>query len=269
MFDWNALATALGVLLAMGGVTWVLSLAKTDVSIVDSLWSLMFLAAALVYWQAADASTDRAALVLVLVTLWAVRLAGYITWRNWGEGEDSRYQEIRERNQPGFAFKSLYLVFALQSLIALVVSLPLLAAMQGTSPLGWLDYAGVALFAVGFLFEAVGDWQLARFKADPDNAGEVLDSGLWRYTRHPNYFGNACIWWGLFLLGLSAGGWWSLVSPVLMTFLLLKVSGVAMLEKDIGERRPAYRDYIQRTNAFLPGPPKTAKDVATTGGVRS
>jgi steroid 5-alpha reductase family enzyme len=257
VFDADAFFTALGVMLAIALATWVLSLWKHDVSIVDSLWSLLFLVAALVYVALVETPGERALLVLALVTLWALRLAVYITWRNWGEGEDHRYRQMRERNDPGFAYKSVYLVFGLQAVIAWVISLPLLAAIHGDAPLNWLDGVGVGLFVVGFLFEAVGDWQLARFKRDPANRGAVMDRGLWRYTRHPNYFGNACIWWGLFAIGLAAGGWWSLVSPLLMTLLLLKVSGVAMLEKDIAQRRPAYRDYIRRTNAFLPGPPKS------------
>lgn len=256
MFDLTSYLLGLAAILAAGTLTWLISLRRRDVSIVDSLWSLMFLLAALVYLGGAGQAGDRALLVMLLVALWSLRLAAYITWRNWGEGEDRRYQAIRARNQPGFEWKSLYLVFWLQGVIAWVVSLPLLAAMNGDAPLGLLDYAGVLLWAVGMLFEAGGDWQLARFKADPANKGKVLDTGLWRYTRHPNYFGNACIWWGLFLIALSAGGWWTVVSPVIMTFLLLKVSGVALLEQDIGERRPAYRDYILRTNAFLPGPPR-------------
>ncbi|MDQ1345785.1 MAG: hypothetical protein QG586_1316, partial [Pseudomonadota bacterium] len=137
-------------------------------------------------------------------------------------------------------------------------SLPLLAAIHSDAPLGWLDIAGVALWVVGLVFEAGGDWQLARFKADPGNRGRVLDTGFWRYTRHPNYFGDFCVWWGFFLIALAAGGAWSIVGPVLMSVLLLKVSGVALLEKDIGERRPAYRDYVRRTNAFFPGPPRVA-----------
>jgi steroid 5-alpha reductase family enzyme len=149
-------------------------------------------------------------------------------------------------------------VFGLQAALAWVISLPLLAATGSTAPLGWLDAAGVALWLVGMIFEAGGDWQLARFKRDPANRGKVLDTGLWRYTRHPNYFGDFCVWWGFFLIALSAGGWWSIVGPLAMSFLLLKVSGVALLEKDIGERRPAYRDYIRRTNAFFPGPPRAA-----------
>lgn len=262
MFDLTSFSYALGVLLAMGAVTWVVSLIKGDVSIVDSLWSLMFLGAALVYWTGAGEPTARAWLVIGLVTLWALRLAAYITWRNWGEDEDRRYQQIRERNEPGFAVKSLYLVFGLQAVIAWIVSLPLLAAIHGAAPLGWLDGLALGLFVLGFVFEAVGDWQLARFKGDPDNVGKVLDTGLWRYTRHPNYFGNACIWWGFFLFALAAGAWWSVLSPLAMTFLLLKVSGVSLLEEDISERRPAYRDYVRRTNAFIPGPPKAPRSSA-------
>jgi steroid 5-alpha reductase family enzyme len=255
--DWGSYLAGLGVMLAMGGVTWLISLRKQDVSIVDSLWSLMFLGGALTYYALADSPDERGLLVLVLVALWAIRLSAYITWRNWGEGEDHRYRKIRERNEPGFAFKSLYLVFALQAVIAWIVSLPLLIAIDSTAPLGWLDLAGLALFTVGFLFEAVGDWQLTAFKRDPENAGKVLDTGLWRYTRHPNYFGNACMWWGFFAFAWSVGGWWALVSPLLMTWLLLKVSGVSLLESDISERRPKYRDYVARTSAFVPWPPKT------------
>jgi hypothetical protein len=185
-----------------------------------------------------------------------VRLSAHITWRNRGHGEDRRYQQIRRNNDPGFAFKSLYIVFGLQALLAWVISLPLLAAASSSSPLGWLDALGVLLWIVGFLFEAGGDWQLARFTADPANKGKVMDRGFWAWTRHPNYFGDACAWWGLGVLGLAAGGWWSVPGPLLMTLLLLKVSGVTLLEKDIGERRPGYADYVRRTSAFLPRPPR-------------
>jgi len=147
----------------------------------------------------------------------------------------------------------------LQGVIAWIVSLPLLIAIGGAAPLGTLDYLGIGLWAVGMLFEAGGDFQLARFKADPANRGKVMDRGLWRFTRHPNYFGNACIWWGFGLMAVAAGAWWALLSPLVMTFLLLKVSGVSLLEQDIGERRPAYADYIARTSAFLPLPPKRGR----------
>jgi steroid 5-alpha reductase family enzyme len=256
MFDLNAYLIGLAAILAAGVLTWLISLLRKDVSIVDSLWAPMFFIAALAYALSVEAPGERTTLVLALVGLWALRLSGYITWRNHGEPEDRRYQQIRANNEPGFAFKSLYIVFGLQGVLAWVISLPLLAAIAGQGPLGWLDYAGVALWLIGMSFEAGGDFQLARFKADPANKGKVMDRGLWRYTRHPNYFGNACIWWGLFLIALAAGGWWAVLAPALMTFLLLKVSGVSMLEKDIHERRPEYRAYIERTNAFIPGPPR-------------
>ena len=247
-----------GVILALALVTWLVSLSRRDVSIVDSVWPLLILSAGLVYGASLHASGPRASLLLALVTLWALRLAVYITARNWGEAEDHRYRAIRARNQPRFEFKSLYLVFGLQGLLAAVVSMPLLAGLGSGASLNTLDAVGVVLVIAGFLFETIGDWQLARFKAHPKNRGRVLDSGLWRYTRHPNYFGECCIWWGFYAIALAAGGWWAIVSPLLMSLLLLRVSGVALLEKDIGERRPAYRDYVARTNAFMPGRPRDA-----------
>ncbi len=257
MFDLHLWLAALVVLAAFAFAGWLASLPLRNVSIVDSMWSVMFLLAAVTYALGrAGPLPPRAVLVLVLVGAWSLRLAGYITWRNRGHGEDFRYQKIRANNEPNFAFKSLYIVFGFQALLAWVISLPLLAGIHSNAPLGALDYAGALLWAIGFVFEAGGDWQLARFKADPANRGKVMDTGLWRYTRHPNYFGDFCIWWGFFLIALSAGGWWSAIGPVLMSVLLLRVSGVALLEKDIGERRPAYRDYVRRTNAFFPGPPR-------------
>jgi steroid 5-alpha reductase family enzyme len=242
-------------------VTWVLSLLKRNVAIVDSLWSLMFLLLAYTYAHFAHLSGPRNLLALVLVSVWGLRLAAHITWRNWGHGEDRRYQAIRARNEPYFAFKSLYLVFVLQAVLAWVISLPLLGALAtaaGVDPgvLGWLDYAGAAVWLLGFVFEAGGDWQLVRFKADPANRDKVMDRGFWRLTRHPNYFGDFCVWWGLYLIALAAGAWWSIIGPVLMSVLLMRVSGVTLLEKDIGERRPKYADYVRRTNAFFPWLPK-------------
>lgn len=260
-FDINSWLTALYALLAFGVVGWLISLLRRDVSIVDSMWSLMFLIATVTYAFLAESPGMRAVLVIVLVAVWSVRLAAHITWRNWGEEEDYRYQKIRKNNSPNFGFKSLYIVFGLQAGLAWIISIPLLIAVNADSAIGYLDIAGAALWLVGFIFETVGDLQLARFKSDPKSQGRVLDTGLWRFTRHPNYFGEFCIWWGFYLIAFSAGGWWSIVSPALMTFLLLRVSGVAMLEKDIGKRRPQYADYIERTNAFFPGPPKRGVSV--------
>jgi len=251
-----SLLSGLVALLALAFCTWTVSLAKRDVSIVDSVWSVMILLAGGVYAAVQLALAERAWWVLALAAVWALRLCGYITWRNWGEGEDHRYQAIRARNQPNFEWKSLYLVFVLQAVLAWIVSLSLLAAIGSEQPWSWLDTLGVAVVVFGIVFEAVGDAQLAAFKARPENRGKVMNRGLWRYTRHPNYFGEFCVWWGFYLLALAAGGWWAIISPLLMSVLLLKVSGVALLEKDIGERRPAYRDYIANTNAFFPGIPR-------------
>ncbi len=248
--------TGLAATLALALVTWSVSLGKRDVSIVDSAWPALILAAGLGYALALPAVGPRAVCVGALATLWAVRLGVYITWRNWGEPEDRRYQAIRARNQPGFALKSVYLVFALQAVLAWIVSAPLLAALASGRAPGVLDVLGAALAVCGLVFETVADLQLARFRSHAANRGRVLDSGLWRYTRHPNYFGEFCVWWGFFTIALSAGGWWAIVSPLLMTVLLLKVSGVTLLEADIGGRRPDYRAYVRRTNAFFPGPPR-------------
>lgn len=254
MFDLHPIATGLLIVLAAASATWLLSLALRDVSIVDSMWSLFFLMAAAVYIAATPLVGPRAMLILSLVAIWALRLAVFLTWRNWGEPEDRRYVAIRRRNEPGFAFKSLFLVFWLQGLLAWIISLPLYAAVVGPYSFGLLDYLGIAFWVTGLLFESIGDFQLARFKADSRNEGRVMDSGLWRYTRHPNYFGDFCVWWGFYLLALSAGGWWTIFAPLLMSLLLLKVSGVTLLEKEIANRRPRYAEYVENTNAFFPGP---------------
>jgi steroid 5-alpha reductase family enzyme len=255
-FNFELWLAALPVLLIAATITWLVSLPLRNVAIVDSLWSLMFFAAGVVYALDADPRSPRLALVLWLLAIWAARLSLYITVRSIGKGEDRRYQAIRARNQPRFALKSLYLVFWLQALLAWIISLPLLGAFASNAPLGLLDYLGALLWVVGLVFEAGGDWQLARFKKNRANADAVMKRGLWRYTRHPNYFGEFCIWWGFWLVAVSAGGWWSLPGPALLTLLLLRVSGVSLLEKDIGNRRPQYADYVLKTNAFFPGPPR-------------
>jgi steroid 5-alpha reductase family enzyme len=253
-FNAEVWLSALPVLLIASTFTWLLSLPLRNVSVVDSLWSLMLFAAGVIYALGADPRAPRFALVLWPLALWAARLSFFITVRNMGKGEDRRHQDIRERHEPRFSFKSLYLVFWMQALLAWIVSLPLLGAFSSNAPLGLLDFAGLGLWLVGFVFEAVGDWQLSRFKRNPANADAVLEKGLWSLTRHPNYFGEFCVWWGFWLLAVSAGGAWSLPGPVLVTVLLLRVSGVRRLEKDIGKRRPRYADYVLKTNAFFPGP---------------
>ncbi len=259
MIDMSLLLVALGVMLLMAFAVWGLSLVLHDVSIVDSVWSLFFLAAALTYIGNAPPDAARAWLVLALVAAWALRLSAYLTWRNWGEPEDRRYAAMREKHGAGFPLTSLVIVFVLQAVLAWIIAMPLYPAMTGAWPIGPLDYLGAALVVVGIGFETVADLQLARFKSRPENEGRVLDTGLWRYSRHPNYFGDFCVWWGFYLIALSAGGWWTVFAPLLMTVLLLRVSGVALLEKDIGERRPRYADYVARTSAFFPRPPREAR----------
>jgi Predicted membrane protein len=240
----------------------VASVVRCDASLVDRMWPVFIAGGAVAYWRGAEDTTARAATMLVLVIAWAVRLGVYIARRNWGHGEDRRYRAIRARNEPHFAWKSLYLVFALQALLAWIVAAPVYVGLTGSRPFGALDVAGAAVAAFGIVFEAIADAQMSRFKADPAHCGQVMDHGLWRYTRHPNYFGEACVWWGLSAMALGAAGLagaWALVSPLLMTVLLLKVSGVTLLEKDIGERRPAYRDYVATTPAFIPGLPRRAR----------
>lgn len=252
--------SALAYCLALGLFTWLCSLVRKDASLADRAWPVAVGGAGLMQvFLPPGAPSQRAIVMALLGVAWALRLGFYVTARNWGHGEDRRYRDMRLRNEPGFGWKSLYLVFGLQAVLAWIVASPFLAGAMGVRPWGWPDTASAALVAFGITFEAIGDAQLARFKADPAHRGRVMDRGLWRYTRHPNYFGECCVWWGLWLMAAHGAGWsgaWSIVSPVVMNLLLLKVSGVALLEKDIAQRRPAYRDYIARTNAFLPGPPR-------------
>ena len=250
--------TALPAMLALGGLAWAIATARRNVGLVDIFWPIFFVVGAAVYATAAPSLDARAVLVLLLVTGWALRLSIYLAIRNWNAPEDHRYRAIRERNDPGFTWKSIYLVFGLQAMLAWIISAPLAAAIGSSAPIGALDVFGATLIVFGIGFEAFADSQLTQFKADQANNGRVMDRGLWRYSRHPNYFGEYCVWWGLYAIALSAGAWWTVFSPLFMTLLLLKISGVALLEKDIGERRPAYREYVARTNAFFPGPPKEA-----------
>lgn len=250
---------ALACLAGASVIAWLFSLVISDVSFVDSLWSLFFVLVAGVCATQALPLSPAGLLVLLLVTVWALRLSLHITVRNWGEPEDSRYQTIRENNEPHFRFKSLYIVFGLQALLAWIISIPLLFAVMTSGDIGPLQIIATVVWLIGFVFEAGGDWQLMQFRKNRSGSKAVLNSGLWRYTRHPNYFGDACIWWSFWLFAVAAGAWWTVYAPMLMTFLLLKVSGVAMLEKTIGSRRPEYAEYIERTSAFIPMPPKPEK----------
>ena len=233
---------------------WLYSLKRKNVNIVDSLWSILFLLITLTYFNLAESLGWRSLLIILLCTIWSVRLSIYLSWRNWGEEEDRRYRALRGNHSPGFAWKSLYIVFGLQAMLACIISLPLPVAMASDQPFNVIDVLGIGLSVIGVCYESIADWQLARFKSDPANTSKILNTGLWRNCRHPNYFGEACVWWGFYLLAVAAGAWWTLPAPIIITVLLLKVSGITLLEKDIGERRPGYRDYIGQTNAFFPGP---------------
>ncbi|MEJ2308171.1 MAG: DUF1295 domain-containing protein [Gammaproteobacteria bacterium] len=251
---------SLPLLLVMGAAGWLYAFRRSNVNIVDSLWSLFFLAATLVYGAFAGQMALSSWLLLALVAAWSLRLSLHLWLRNAGKPEDHRYAAMRERN-PRFARRSLVTVFGLQAVLAWLISAPLAAALSTPADAGVLHLLATGLFALGFFFESVADWQLARFRSNPANRGKVLDTGVWRLSRHPNYFGEACIWWSFFLFALAAGHAWTVFAPLLMTFLLLRVSGVSLLERDIEERRPAYRRYVETTSAFIPWFPRARQTI--------
>jgi len=238
---------------------WVVSLLKKDASIVDIFWGPGFALLAWLYFLlGGDGASPRRLLGAALATLWGVRLAAHIAWRALGRGEDPRYRRMRERHGARFGAVSLFTVFLLQAGLQWLISAPLMQVQVSAAPLGWLDALALAVFCVGFAFETLGDLELARFRADPRNRGRVLRTGLWRYTRHPNYFGDAVVWWSFFLLALATPrSTWTVYSPALMTFLLLRVSGVTLLEADLARSKPGYEDYMASTNAFFPWLPGT------------
>jgi steroid 5-alpha reductase family enzyme len=249
----------LGAVVAMMLVVWLLSLVKKDASIVDIFWGLGFVLVAWLTFFSTDGHLGRKILITLLTTIWGLRLSAHILVRNWGKGEDKRYQAWRAQYGERFWWVSLFTVFGLQAVLLWIISLVLQVGQISAVPdnLVFFDAAGVLIWTVGFIFEAIGDWQMTRFKSDPANKGKVMDRGLWAYSRHPNYFGDSLVWWGLFVITLSTpGGVWTIISPLLMTFLLLKVSGVTLLEKTIVDTRPDYRDYIIRTSRFVPWFPK-------------
>ena len=257
-----AALTGLATILAAATLVWLLSVRRRDASIADVCWGLGFVLLAWLYCLLSPALTPRSWVVAALITVWGARLSLHIYRRNHGAGEDPRYQAMRASHGPAFWWRSAFTVFWLQGAILWLVALPLLVAVRATRPAGLtvVDGLGIALFAVGFAFEVVGDAQLERFKAEPSNRGTVLDSGLWRYTRHPNYFGDATMWWGMYAIAAATpGGWLTVLSPALMTLLLMRVSGVTLLEDGLKASKPGYLAYMARTPAFFPWFPRAPR----------
>ncbi len=252
------LGAAVAIVALMIG-TWLLSLVWHDASIVDPVWPLGFVIVVWVTRAIADGNSARQWLLVVMVTLWGLRLSGYLAWRKRAAPEDYRYQAMRRHYGDRFGIISLFTVFALQGVLMWVVSLPAqLGQVRADPDVGVLAVIGVTVWLVGITFESVGDAQLARFKSRPESAGHVMDQGLWKYTRHPNYFGDACVWWGIALVAAEAGiGAIGIAGALVMSVLLVRVSGVPMLERTMAKRRPGYADYVARTSAFIPRPPKS------------
>lgn len=249
-----------GLLLILGMMStlWIVSVALKNVSIVDLFWGLGFVAVNTFYFINTD-PTPAKIILQVLVSLWGLRLSIYLAWRNIGKGEDFRYREFREKyGNKNYWWISFFQTFLLQGILMWIISTTLFGVNQysNSQTLNIIDYLGVFVWLIGFIFEAGGDMQLARFKKNPANKGKVLNTGLWHYTRHPNYFGDSAVWWGYGLLCLSAGNYGLVAGSVIMTLLIIQVSGVALLEKSLKVQKPEYAEYIQRTSSFLPWFPK-------------
>ena len=253
------LIAASGLCVVLGSMTllWLVSLRLKDASIVDPFWGPGFAIAAMTYYLVDGRYPNRGTLVLCLVTLWAARLGYHLYVRNRREGEDPRYAAMRKARGKQFPLISLFTIFWFQAFLLWVISLPILGSIASQAPLGFFDILGMVVFLIGLTIESIADNQLALFRAVPANKGHVLDTGLWRYSRHPNYFGEAVLWWGLYLIAVSAAAYWAIVGPILITFLLLRFSGVPMLEEGLSASRPGYSEYIKRTSSFLPWPPKS------------
>jgi steroid 5-alpha reductase family enzyme len=264
----TALLVAGATVAALMVVTWLASLPLRNASIVDLIWGLGFVLVAWAVRLTVDGNSARQWLLVGMTTLWGLRLSIYLTWRNHGNGEDFRYQAMRRRWGARFWWVSLLTVFALQGVLMWTVSLGVQLGQVPDSPgLGVIAAVGVLVWVVGLAFEAIGDAQLARFKADPANRGRVMDRGLWRYTRHPNYFGDACVWWGIALVAAESGlGAVGIVGAVVMTVLLRRVSGVTLLEKSLTKRRAGYDEYVARTSPFIPRPPRRPSEAGVTSG---
>lgn len=255
----------LGVTMGAVVALWLISIPLRDVSIIDMAFAVILLSVAGVTYAMTDGAEPRKNLILALVALWAVRITAHLVRRNWGHGEDPRYTKLRSwvNDDRAFIWLSLRQVFLLQGIVLWLVSLPIQVGQIYAEPasLGVAAFAGASLWLVGFVFETVADHQLARFRADPANKGKVLDTGLWRYSRHPNYFGELCVWWGLFLIACdNPWGLLTIIGPIGYTYLIVNVTGQRTLDKKMAREKPGYRDYMQKTSGMIPLPPRRSRN---------
>jgi len=262
MFPVMALGISLLAIMLTMTLVWLGTRKTNDVSIVDVFWGLGFVIVVGGCLVLAPSTDTRTLLLTSLISLWGLRLAWHL-FRRWSSHseEDVRYAQMRANSKGDFAVQSLFKVFWLQAIILWIVAMPIqLAILNGqATPLGLLDILGILVFAIGFGLEVIADRQLRQFKKNPDNKGKVLRTGLWAWSRHPNYFGEAVLWWGLFLIACAVEGViYTIISPILMTFLLVRVSGVRMLDGILKDTKPAYADYMASTSSFIPWPPKNS-----------
>ena len=255
-------STALAIVILMV-VAWLISLPAGNASIVHGFWGLGFVLIGWVAWAVGDGDTNRSDLLVAMVSIWGVRHSVHAWYRNLGQGEDHHHRSMRQRTGANFAIFSLFTVFLSRGAVVWVVSLPIQLAVTPLEPrVSALAIVGVAIWGVGFFFATVGDAQLARFRADPTNDGKVLDWGLWRYTRHPNYFGDFCVWWGIWLVAAETpDARIGVVGPLLMSVLLLRNSGIRILKPQLHQptlhqHRVDYDDYVARTSPFIPRTPR-------------
>lgn len=247
------------IILALVTLLWIWSVFIKNVSIVDIFWGFGFVVVNVIYAYMSGELNARKILILTLVSIWGIRLVIYLAIRNIGKGEDFRYQEFRRNYGPKrYWWFSFFQTFLLQGVLIMIISLPLLGIHSSTTSgdLNVLDYLGILVWIIGFTFETVGDFQLARFKKNVKNKGKVLNKGFWKYTRHPNYFGDSAVWWAYGIFSIAAGSYWQIIGSIIMTLLIIKISGVSLLEKTLKDTKPQYRDYIQKTNSFFPWFPK-------------
>ena len=250
---------ASSIILILVTLLWIWSVFIKNVSIVDIFWGVGFVVVNTFYVFMSGELNARKIVILTLVCIWGFRLAIYLAIRNIGKGEDFRYQEFRQNYGPKrYWWFSYFQTFLLQGILIMIISLPLLGINYNNSNgnLQILDYLGIIIWLIGFTFETVGDFQLSNFKRDSKNKGKILHTGLWKYTRHPNYFGDSAVWWAYGIFSIAAGSYWQVIGAVIMTLLILKISGVSLLEKTLKETKPQYKEYIQKTSSFIPWFPK-------------